>query len=132
MIGVLVGVLVLLAQTWPDQGKVVSTVEKGADFDSVRTYAWERGVEPSDKSVGKLITAAVDAELAARGLKQVGVDADTALVREVALRYRSLVNLACEHLDLHGASNSMGQALHPSIGGAVLTTCGRNPIPGDA
>jgi Domain of unknown function (DUF4136) len=81
MIGVLLSVLVLLSQSWPDPGQVVSSVDKGADFDSVRTYAWERGVEPVDKSVGKLITAAIDAELAARGLKQVDQPAADVLVR---------------------------------------------------
>src|SRR5262245_37261849 len=81
MIGVLFGVLVLLAQPCPDQGKGVSTVEKGAGCDAVRSYAWERGIEPADKSVGKLITAAVDAELAARGLKLVDQPSADVIVR---------------------------------------------------
>jgi len=125
MIGVLFGVLVLLVQAWPDQGKVVSTVEKGADFDSVRTYAWERGIEPSDKSVGKLITAAIDAELAARGLKH--VDQPSA---DVIVRYDAVGNTYVDLDELQRATKKDPNAVAPTKAiGSLAISMHRNKSP---
>lgn len=125
MIGVLLSVLVLLSQSWPDPGKVVSSVDKGADFDSVRTYAWERGVEPVDKSVGKLITAAIDAELAARGLKQ--VDQPSA---DVIVRYDAVGNTYVDLDELQRATKKDPNAVAPTKAlGSLVISMHRNRSP---
>ena len=49
---------------------VTATVDKSADFAKFKTYSWENGWQAPDKSVHAEITAAVDRELAARGLEK--------------------------------------------------------------
>lgn len=125
MIGVLLSVLVLLSQSWPDPGQVVSSVDKAADFDSVRTYAWERGVEPVDKSVGKLITAAIDAELAARGLKQ--VDRPSA---DVIVRYDAVGSTYVDLDELQRATRKDPNAVAPTKAlGSLVISMHRNKSP---
>ena len=124
MIGVLLSVL-LLSQSWPDPGQVVSSVDKAADFDSVRTYAWERGVEPVDKSVGKLITAAIDAELAARGLKQ--VDRPSA---DVLVRYDAVGSTYVDLDELQRATRKDSNAVAPTKAlGSLVISMHRNKSP---
>jgi uncharacterized protein DUF4136 len=125
MIGLLLSVLVLLPQSWPDPGQVVSSVDKGADFDSVRTYAWERGVEPVDKSVGKLIIAAIDAELATRGLKQ--VDRPSA---DVIVRYDAVGSTYVDLDELQRTTRKDPNAVPPTKAlGSLVITMHRNRSP---
>jgi hypothetical protein len=68
----IVSLLLVAAQAWPDPGKVVSTTDKSANFASIHTYAWVRGHEALDREVHQLIVAAIDAEFTARGLRLAG------------------------------------------------------------
>lgn len=125
MISTLLSVLLLLSQSWPDPGQVVGSVDKGADFDSVRTYAWERGVEPADKSVGKLITAAIDAELAARGLKQVDQPA-----ADVIVRYDAVGSTYVDLDELQRATKNDPNAVAPTKAlGSLAISMHRNRSP---
>jgi hypothetical protein len=84
MIGLVFSLVLALAQSqsWPDPGQVLSSVNKKENFDSIKTFAWERGVEPFDPDINKLVKAAIEAELTSRGMRL--TDSKSA---EVIVRY---------------------------------------------
>jgi hypothetical protein len=88
MVGLIFSLLFALVQQWPEPGKVVSTVDKAEDFSAIRSFAWERGIEAADRDAHKLILAAIEAELAARGIK-LAADSQSA---EVIVRYDGLAS----------------------------------------
>jgi len=65
-------------------GGVVVEVGADADFSAVSTYSWERGAPAAEDWVQQRIVAAVEAELAARGLQRVDGQGDV-LVSTVAV-----------------------------------------------
>jgi hypothetical protein len=73
---------VMLIAAPQDLGKVASTVDKKVDFTAFHTYAWEKGHEAYDRGVHQTIVDAIDAQMAALGLKK--VDAGKG---DVAIRY---------------------------------------------
>jgi hypothetical protein len=81
MIGLAFSLLLAAVQTWPGPGQVTSTVDKNADFASIRTYAWEKGLEVFDKESHRIIVAAIDAELASRGMRPAGAGQADVLIR---------------------------------------------------
>jgi hypothetical protein len=84
MIGVLLMLVVVATQSaWPPQGEVVSSFDKAADFSSVRTFAWERGLELADKDAHELLVATIEGELVARGMRA-AADRESA---DVIVRY---------------------------------------------
>ena len=81
----LFAVALSFAQLPPKEGKVVSLTEPNVNFGKFTTYSWERGQETFDKKAHQLVVDAIDAEMKARGLKQVPAKAD------VTIRYFSIV-----------------------------------------
>lgn len=77
--------LLVSLQSWPEPGQVVSSIDKTADFSSVRTYAWERGIEVADREAHKLVVAAIEAELSKRGMRLVESTSADIIVRYDAL-----------------------------------------------
>jgi hypothetical protein len=100
MISLLCMLLLSAVQSSPDPGKVVSSVDKTADFASVRTYAWEKGQEVANRDVHKIIVAAIDAEFAGRGLR---LAADKASA-DVLVRYDGL---ASSYVDLKALDKAL-------------------------
>jgi hypothetical protein len=82
MIALTLMLLLTQVQSWPEPGQVTSTIDKAANFAAAKTYAWEKGLEVFDRNAHKALVAAVEAELASRGLKP--ADAKTA---DVIVRY---------------------------------------------
>lgn len=78
--------LALLLLAPQEIGKVGSTVDKKVDFAAFHTYAWEKGHEAYDPAIHKAIVAAVDAQLAAAGLKKVDAGKGDVTVRYHAVR----------------------------------------------
>jgi hypothetical protein len=64
-----------LAGTIAFAQEVTYDFDKTARFASYRTYAWVRGTELGDPFSHQRIVSAVDAQLAAKGLAKVGMDA---------------------------------------------------------
>ena len=60
-------------------GKVDSSFDKKVDFAALRTYTWSGGTHADTPATHKMIVAAVDAEMASRGFKQVPTGADVTL-----------------------------------------------------
>src|SRR5262245_18488376 len=82
MIGVLLMLVAAATQSaWPAQGEVISSFDKAADFSTVRTFAWERGLELADKDAHKLLVATIESELIARGMRAVDRESADVIVR---------------------------------------------------
>jgi hypothetical protein len=82
MISVLLMLVAAATQSsWPAPGQVASSFDKAADFSSVRTFAWERGLEVADKEAHKLLVAAIEGELVARGMRAVDRESADVIVR---------------------------------------------------
>ena len=71
----LLGLLVQL----PPIGKADSEFDKKTDFAALHTYSWVRGTDALVPEAHKLIVAAVDAEMAGLGFKQVASGADVTI-----------------------------------------------------
>ena len=69
--------------------------DRTADFSSIRTYAWQGDGNVSDPLNHKRIVAAVDSQLAAKGLTKVAADGDP----DVVVSYRAALT---EDLEVHG------------------------------
>lgn len=72
---VLLGLLVQL----PPIGKADSEFDKNTNFAALHTYSWVRGTDALVPEAHKLIVAAVDAEMAGLGFKQVESGADVTM-----------------------------------------------------
>ena len=88
MVGLVFALLFALVQAWPEQGQVISTVDKTADFASVKTYAWEKGQEVFNREAHKMIADAIHAELAALGISEASDKASA----DVIVRYDGLAS----------------------------------------
>ena len=69
--------------------------DKTADFSRIKTYAWEGGTNVNDPLNHKRIVAAVDSQLAAKGLTRVAAEADP----DVVISYRAALT---EDLEING------------------------------
>jgi hypothetical protein len=67
-------------------GKVGSNVDKKVDFTAFHTYTWEKGHEAYDPAIHKTIVDAIDAQMAAAGLKKVDAGKGDVTVRYHAVR----------------------------------------------
>jgi Domain of unknown function (DUF4136) len=116
----------VLQSSWPDPGKVVSTIDKKADFESVRTYAWEKGLEVFDREAHKSIVAAIDAELASRGIR-LASDTQSA---EVIVRYDGIGSTYVDLDELQRATKKDPNALAPTKAlGSLAISMHRNKSP---
>ncbi len=66
-LGGLMMLMLFVAQGRPAPGKVNSTYDKSANFQTLKTYSWVQGQPAFDPSVDKTIVAAVDSEMSALG-----------------------------------------------------------------
>jgi hypothetical protein len=74
-------VFVVSTQQPPKEGRIESLKDSKANFASFTTYTWERGNEAYDPSVHRMLVQAIDAELAARGLRKLESGAGTVTIR---------------------------------------------------
>ena len=89
-IGGLMILLLFLAQGRPAPGKINSTYDKTADFTTFKTYGWIAGQAAFDPTADKTIVAAIDAQMAALGLKKVEGRAGDVTLRYLAVRSTSV------------------------------------------
>ena len=66
-LGGLMMLMLFVAQGRPAPGKVNSTYDESANFQTLKTYSWVQGSPAFDPSVDKTIVAAVDSEMSALG-----------------------------------------------------------------
>ena len=76
MKSVVILLLGLLVAPQGEIGKVESSFDKKANFAAFRTYTWNVGYNAYNPDAHKLITAAIDAEMARRGFTKVETGAD--------------------------------------------------------
>jgi hypothetical protein len=100
--GLMLAVL-LVSQGRPAPGKVNSTFDKSVDFKTFQTYGWIAGQNAFDPAAHTAIVAAVDAEMAALGLKKVEGRAGQVTVRYLAVRSTSVDLNKLEALERKGA-----------------------------
>jgi hypothetical protein len=87
------GLLILLlfsAQGRPAPAKVNSTYDKTAAFATFNTYRWVAGQPAFDPGAHKAIVAAIDAQMAALGLKQAEAKSADVTLRYLAVRSTSV------------------------------------------
>ena len=127
MMGLVLSLLFALVQsTWPDPGKVVSTIDKTADFASIRTYGWEKGLEVFDRVAHKSIVDAIDAELASRGIR-LAADRGSA---DVIVRYDGLASSYVDLDELQRTTKKDPNALAPTKAlGSLAISMHRNKSP---
>src|SRR6185295_9186489 len=65
--------------------KVAVNYDKTFNFANVKTYSWDRGMAARNPNIDRLIVAAVENELAARGLTKVDSAADVIVVYAAAV-----------------------------------------------
>ena len=110
MINLVCSLVLALVQSGPAPGKVISSIEKTADFASVRTYAWEKGQEVFDREAHKAIVAAIDAEWASRGIRA-AADSQSA---DVLVRYDGLASSYVDFDELQRVTKKDASALAPT------------------
>jgi hypothetical protein len=86
--------LALLTTTASAQ-EVTYDYDKTADFSKIKTYAWDGGSNLNDPLNHRRIVAAVDSQLAAKGLTKVAADANP----DVVVAYRAALT---EDLEVNG------------------------------
>jgi Domain of unknown function (DUF4136) len=70
LLGCALAVLFAFNQLPPKEGKIATITDPKANFAAFTTYTWEKGYEAHDVSAHKVIVAAIDAEMAARGFRK--------------------------------------------------------------
>ncbi len=75
----LIGVLVFAGSLAANAQKVRVGKDPGVDLTTYKTYAWDNGTAGANPVVNQIIIAAVDAQLAAKGIKKVEADPDLTL-----------------------------------------------------
>ena len=127
MIGVLVMLVMAATQSaWPAEGEVVSSFDKVADFSTVRTFAWERGLELADKDAHKLLVATIEAELAARGMRA-AADRESA---DVIVRYDAVGTGTVDLEKLQQQIKANPDAVPPTkVMGSLVISTHRNRSP---
>lgn len=126
MVLVLSLLFTLVQSSWPDPGQVVSTVDKTADFASVHTFAWEKGLEVFDRDAHKSIIDAIEAELASRGIRP-AADRGSA---DVIMRYDGLASTYVDLDELQRTSKKDPNALAPTKAlGSLAISMHKNKSP---
>ena len=113
-LGGLMMLMLFVAQGRPAPGKVNSTYDESANFQTLKTYSWVQGSPAFDPSVDKAIVAAVDSEMSALGFtKAAGASADVAIrylaVRSTSVDLEKLKELEKSGGDKAGADYTVGR-----------------------
>ena len=111
------GLLILVlfsAQGRPAPAKVNGTHDKTAAFTTFKTYGWVAGQPAFDPGAHKAIVSAIDAQMAALGLKQAEAKGADVTLRYLAVRSTSvdlekLESLKREGGDTAGADVTVGR-----------------------
>jgi len=105
-LGGLMMLMLFVAQGRPAPGKVNSTYDESANFQTLKTYSWVQGSPAFDPSVDKTIVAAVDSEMSALGFtKAAGKPADVA-IRYLAVRSTSIDLKKLEAIEKSGGDKA--------------------------
>ena len=115
-LGGLMLLVLFVAQGRPAPGKVNSTYDKSASFQTFKTYSWVQGQPAFDPSVDKTIVAAVDSEMSALGFtKAAGQPADVAIrylaVRSTSIDLEKLSEIEKAGGDKAGADYTVGRLI---------------------
>jgi hypothetical protein len=105
-IGGLMILLLFLGQGRPAVGKVNSTYDKTAAFATFKSYGWIAGQPAFDPTVNKTIVSAIDAQMAALGLKKVEGRAGDVTLRYLAVRSTSVDLEKLETLEKQGSDKA--------------------------
>ena len=127
MIGVLLMFVMAATQSaWPAPGEVVSSFDKAADFSTVRTFAWERGLELADRDAHKLLVATIESELVARGMRA-AADRESA---DVIVRYDAVGTGTVDLDKLQQQIKANPDAVPPTkVMGSLVVSTHRNRSP---
>jgi hypothetical protein len=101
----------------PALGKIKSTYDKTAAFATFKTYGWVAGQAAYDPAVHKAIVSAIDAQMAASGLKQVEGRTGDVTLRYLAVRSTSVDLEKLEALQKQGGDETGAQF---SVGRLVI------------
>jgi hypothetical protein len=101
----------------PALGKIKSTYDKTAAFATFKTYGWIAGHPAYDPAAHKAIVSAIDAQMAASGLKQVEGRTGDVTLRYLAVRSTSVDFEKLEALQKQGSDTT---AAHFSVGRLVI------------
>ena len=127
MIGLLLMLVAAAAQSvWPEPGQVISSFDKAADFSSVKTFAWERGLDVADKDAHKLLVATIEGELVARGMRA-AADRESA---DVIVRYDAVGTGTVDLDKLQQQIKANPDAVPPTkVMGSLVVSTHRNRSP---
>jgi hypothetical protein len=98
--------LLLGVQEAPRRGQITSSVDRTQDFAAISTYAWEKGGEAFDRGIHQALVEAVDAELAARLVRKVDLEA-----ADVTVAYYAM---GTSELDFDELDRAGGKEIAPS------------------
>jgi Domain of unknown function (DUF4136) len=111
-LGGLMMLMLFVAQGRPAPGKVNSTYDKSANFQTLKTYSWVQGQPAFDPSVDKTIVAAVDSEMSALGFTK-AASADVTIrylaVRSTSIDLEKLAAIEKSGGDKAGADYTVGR-----------------------
>ena len=111
-LGGLMMLMLFVAQGRPAPGKVNSTYDKSANFQTLKTYNWVQGQPAFDPSVDKTIVAAVDSEMSALGFTK-AASADVTIrylaVRSTSIDLEKLSEIEKSGGDKTGADYTVGR-----------------------
>ena len=79
-VSIVFGLMLLLIATNAFGQKVTTDSMSGRDWSKFHTYSWGEGTPASDPLLAQKIVAAIDAQLAAKGLKKVESDPDLVVI----------------------------------------------------
>ena len=118
----IVAVLVLgLLVQLPPIGKADSEFDKNTNFAALKTYSWVTGTDALVPEAHKLIVAAVDAEMAGLGFKQVASGADVTM----AYYTLAITNVDLKALDKAQRENKPASSASKELGKLIVRM--RNP-----
>jgi hypothetical protein len=89
---VVVGLCFLLTVSAAFAGNVNVDFDKGTDFSKYKTYAFAEGTPTPETLTNQRIEAAIDAQMAAKGLTKVASNADLTVVYHCAVTQKTQLN----------------------------------------
>jgi hypothetical protein len=91
---VLIAVLTQLLALTTFAQKILIDHDKSANFSSFKTYAWKEGTPAQNPLMNERIIAAIDMQMAAKGLQKVAADKmpDLIVVFHAAVQYETQLN----------------------------------------
>lgn len=114
--------LIVVSSIAVNAQKVKVGADPKVDLSKYKTYAWDKGVPPSNPIINQMIIEAVSQAMAAKGLTKVNANADITVI-VIAASDSSL------HIANPGWSNAMGSAASTGIAaGSQTWTISRGTI----